>query len=306
MQTKDRSRYKFYFDWTDDSSGIFYSIKNIIFSKQTQYQYIEVAELGNIGLCLIIDGKIQISEVDEFIYHEVLVHIPLITFGEPRSVLVIGGGDGCTIREVFKYKTVKRCVMVDIDKDVVEISKEYFAKINRSSFFDPRLELVIEDGRKFLEGTREKFDVIIIDTVDPIEYGPSYMLFTKEFMETVKSKLTDNGIVSIQSNVLSPVETRFLVAMYKTLEKAGFNKVSSASAYVGSFMLNWAFVFGSKGRAPEDVSYDELKSKFSEIETKFLTPDMFKAVISKPKYLEDRLKSADDQIITDEKPLFVF
>lgn len=304
VQIKDRSRYKFYFDWTDESSGIFYVVKNTILARKTEYQFVEVAELGDIGLCLILDGKIQVAETDEFIYHEVLVHIPLITFGDPQSVLVIGGGDGCTIREVFKYKSVKRCVMVDIDKDVVEISKEYLGKINRSSFFDPRLELYFEDGRKFIERTRDKFDIIIIDTVDPLEYGPSYMLFTKEFMEVVYERLTENGIVSIQSNILSPSESRFLTAMYKTLEKI-FPKVSCASAFVPSFMLNWAFTFGSKCRSPEDISDQELKKRFSEIETEFLNPEMFKSVISKPEYLKKKLKESD-QIITDSNPMFVF
>lgn len=304
MEIKDRSRYKFYFDWTDDSSGIFYSVKNIMLSRKTRHQFVEIVELGNIGKCLIIDGKIQIAEADEFIYHEVLVHIPMITFGEPKSVLVIGGGDGCALREIFKYKSVRRCVLVDIDREVVEISKDYLLNINKSSFFDPRLEMVFEDGRKYLERTRERFDVIIIDTVDPIEHGPSYLIFTKEFMEVVSARLSDSGIVSIQSNVLSPVEMKFLVAMYKTLELC-FPKVSLASAYVSSFMLNWAFTFGSKGRAPEEVTQDELEMRFSDIETKFLTPHMFKAVLVKPKYLEEKLKESTETI-TDENPLFVF
>lgn len=304
MEAKDRSRYKFYFDWTDDGGGIFYSIKNVILSKKTDLQFVELLELGNLGLTLIIDGKIQIAEADEFVYHEVLVHIPMITFGNPEKVLVIGGGDGCAIREVFKYKSVKRCVLVDIDKEVVEISKEYLTKINKGSFFDPRLELVFEDGRKFVENTKEKFDVIIIDTVDPLEYGPSYMLFTKEFMEILKDRLSEKGIVSIQSNVLSPTEMRFLLAMYKTLEKV-FPKVSCASAHVSSFMLNWAFTFGSKGRAPEEVPEKELEEKLSQIETRYLTPTVFRASLAKPKYFEEKLKTFEE-IITDEKPIFVF
>lgn len=304
MMAKDRSTYKFYFDWTDDSSGIFLAVKNIILSRKTQYQFVELMELGNMGLCLVIDGKIQIAEADEFVYHEVLVHLPMIAFGEPKSVLVIGGGDGCAIREIFKYESVRRCVLVDIDKDVVEISKEYLGRINRSSFFDPRLEVVIEDGRKYIERTDELFDVIIIDTVDPIEYGPSYMLFSKEFMETVGRRLTGGGIVAVQSNVLNPINSRFLVAMYKTLEKC-FPRVSCASVYVSSFMLNWAFTFGSKGRVPDDVGYEEICQKLSRVETRFLTPEMFRAVLARPKYLEEKLKSSDE-IITDDKPVFVF
>lgn len=297
------TKYKFYFDLTDDSSGIYISIKRILASKQTDYQFVELIEFEDIGLSLVIDGKIQVAELDEFVYHEVLVHIPMITFDEPEKVLVVGGGDGCAIREVFKWGSVKRCVLVDIDREVVEISKEYLSHMNEGSFFDPRLEVIFDDGRRYIENTKEKFDVIIIDTVDPLEYGPSYLLFTKEFMSTVKDRLTDNGIVSIQSNTIFPGGSQFLLAMYKTLEKV-FPKVSFASAYVKSFFLNWAFTFGCKGRSPEEVSQEELERVFSKIKTRYLTPEMFKASISKPKYFIEDLKKFD-KIIEDKNPVFV-
>ena len=300
---QERTRYKFYFDWTDKTSGIFLGIKEIIASKQTDYQFVEIIDFEDVGFSLVIDGKIQVAEVDEFVYHEVLVHIPMVTFGEPQKVLVIGGGDGCALREIFKWKSVRRCVLVDLDREVVEMAKEYLSRMNESSFFDPRLELVFDDGRKYLENSNEKFDVIIIDTVDPLEYGPAYLLFTKEFMEVVKDKLSDGGIVSIQSNAVFPGGSQFLLAMYKTLERV-FPKVSFASAYVKSFFLNWAFTFGCKDRAPEDLTREEIAGKISQIKTRYLTEDVFIASLAKPKYFMEDLKRFN-QIITDDNPVFV-
>ncbi len=296
-------RSKFYFDWTDRSSGIFFGIKNVIASKQTPYQLVEIIELEEVGLSLIIDGKIQIAELDEFIYHEVIVHIPFMAFGDPEKVLVVGGGDGCAIREALKWKSVKKCVLVDIDREVVEMSREFLNHINRGAFFDPRVMIFYDDGRNFVENTNEKFDVIIIDTVDPLEFGPSYMLFTKEFLESVKEKLSDGGVVAIQSNTIFPGGSRFLHAMYRTLELV-FPKISLASAYLKSFMLKWAFTIGCKGRAPEEVPDNELKEKLARIETRYLTPEVFRASLAKPKYfLEDIEKFKG--IITDDKPIFV-
>ena len=295
---------KFYFDWTDKSSGFFYSIKEAILSKKTEFQQIDLVVLEEVGLTLILDGKVQIAELDEFIYHETLVHIPAIAVGDPESILIIGGGDGCALREALKYKSVKRCVLVDIDREVVEISKEYLNHINKGSFFDPRVEIFYEDGRKFIENTNERFDIIIIDTVDPLEYGPSYLLFTREFMTCVKQRLTERGIVAIQSNTIFPGGSKFLLAMYKTLETV-FPKVSFAWTYLKSFMLSWAFTFGCLKRKPEDVPDEEIEKVLSQIETRFLTPQVYKACIAKPKFFIEDLKNFD-QIITDEKPLFVY
>ncbi len=304
MRKSEPMRCKFYFDWTDKSSGFFYSIKEVILSKKTEYQQIDLVVLEEVGLALILDGKVQIAELDEFLYHEPLVHIPLITCGSPETVLILGGGDGCALREVLKYKSVKRCVLVDIDREVVEISKEYLNHINKGSFFDPRVEVFFEDGRKFIENSHEKFDVIIIDTVDPLEYGPSYLLFTKQFMLEVKNRLTERGVVAIQSNTIFPGGSKFLLAMYKTLEKV-FPKVSFAWTYLKSFMLSWAFTFGCVSRKPEEVPNEEVEKVLSQIETRFLTPEVYRACISKPKFFVEDLKNFD-QIITDEKPLFVY
>ncbi len=302
VKKPELQKYKFYFDWTDNSSGIFYTIEEIIASRKTKFQQVDILKLGEIGLSLVIDGKIQIAELDEFVYHEVIVHIPAITFGNPERFLIIGGGDGCALREALKYKSVKEVTLVDIDREVVEMCKEYLSHINMGAFFDPRSRVLYEDGRKFIETTNEKFDIIIMDTVDPLEFGPAYMLFTKEFMEKIKDRLTENGIVIIQSNTIYPGGSRFLHAMYRTIE-ATFPKVSFASAYLRSFMLNWAFIIGSKRRIPEELSYDEIKASLSTIETKYLTPDIFKACIAKPKFfIEDIRKS--NEIITDKSPIF--
>ena len=299
-----QDKYKYYFDWTNPNGGIFIAIEEILVSRRTQYQFVEVIRFGEFGLSLVIDGKIQVAEADEFVYHETLVHIPAIAVGNPENVLVIGGGDGCTIREVFKHKSVKRCVMVDIDPEVIEICKEYLAPLNKGSFYDPRLELIFDDGRRYLERTDEKFDLIILDSVDPIENSPSYLLFTKEFMEVAKEHLTPRGIIAVQSNFIAPSGAEFIYAMYKTLEQV-FPKVSFASAFVNSFSLQWAFTFGCLGRTPDEVSVEEAEKVLSQLpDLKYLDGEMYKASLARPKFFKERLKNYK-RIITDKEPMFV-
>jgi len=158
-----------------------FRIREEIYSGKTQFQSVEVIESGGLGRCLILDGKIQSSEWDEFIYHEALVHPPMIAHPHPEKVFIAGGGEGATLREVLAHSSVKRVVMVDIDEEVIDISRRFLPSWHQGSFEDSRLELRFVDAIKYLEecvDKGEKFDVVILDLPEPIEEGSAYLLHT--------------------------------------------------------------------------------------------------------------------------------
>ena len=173
--------------WLKDSINENYiqlhRLDEVLYSGQTKYQSVRIVRSNNFGLCLVLDGKIQSSEADEFIYHEALVHPAMLTHPGPTSVFIAGGGEGATLREVLAHNTVKRAVMVDIDEEVIALSRHYLPDHSRGAFDDPRTELYHTDARKYQEKTEDRYDVIIIDLPDPIEEGPAYLLYTREFYQ---------------------------------------------------------------------------------------------------------------------------
>lgn len=164
-----------------------YKLKTILSSCQSKFQTVDVVDLDCFGRSLVIDGLIQSCQVDEFVYHESLVHPALLAHPCPKSVYIGGGGEGSTAREVLRHSTVERCVMVDIDEDVVRFCREHLPE-NSAAFSDPRLELIIDDAKAVLEKSG-RFDVIIMDLDDPLEGGPCYQLYTTEFYQMIKAKL---------------------------------------------------------------------------------------------------------------------
>lgn len=238
--------------------NVTYGIKEIFGSTTSEFQKVDFVELETFGKTLVIDGLIQSTQCDEFVYHECLVHPAMLLHPNPKRVYIGGGGEGSTAREVLRHTSVESCVMVDIDPEVVRFCKEHL-KENEEAFNDPRLTLHILDAKKVLEDTAEPFDVIIMDLDDPLEGGPCYQLYTKEFYTMVKSKLTPNGIFVTQSgqagikqhvDVWSPI--------HNTL-KTVFPKVCAYNQHVYSFFDEWGWNIafpssaGTVAMSPEDV-----------------------------------------------------
>ena len=165
-------------------------IEEVLYRGKTRFQFAEIIRSGSFGKLLVLDGKIQSSEADEFIYHEALVQPAMLTHPHPRTVFIAGGGEGAVLREVLAHKTVKRAVMVDIDEEVVALCQKYLPNYSQGAFQDKRTELVHTDAREYLAKSRELFDIIIIDLPDPIEEGPAYRLYTREFYQLVRDRLT--------------------------------------------------------------------------------------------------------------------
>ncbi len=218
-----------------------FAVEKIIFSGQTQFQDVAIFETYEYGEMLAIDGLVQSAEEDEYIYHESLVHPALVAHPAPRKVLVIGGGEGATIREVLRHPTVERLVMVDIDRELVELCKEHLDDWHHDSFDDPRVELVFTDGKEFVAKSQDRFDSIIIDLTDTLDEGPALTLYTESFYRMVKERLTESGLLVVQAMELTGLDHADHLTVRRAVRRM-FRHANSYIAFVPSFWSTWGFV----------------------------------------------------------------
>ncbi len=286
-----------------------FTIKDRIFSARTKYQSVEIIDTFTFGRCLILDDKIQSSELDEFIYHEALVHPAMIMHAQPHNVFIAGGGEGAVLREVLKYTSVDKVTMVDIDGEVVKISDEFLPSWHRNAFRDPRVKLVIADARQYLVETNERFDVIIGDLSDPVSEGPSRFLFTTEFYHIVRDRLTASGIVAIQAEASTLTYLSPFLAISNTLG-AVFPQVYPYCADIPSFGSTWGFALGfqSNGLNPLGIPTDEIDRRILARTSggmRFYDGCTHRGLFSLPKYLRQKIKESNTPI-TDDCPLAIW
>ena len=282
-------------------------IRQIYYSGRTHFQDVVVMEGEAFGRSLVLDGKTQSTEVDEFAYHEGLVHPSMIAHREPRSVFVAGGGEGATIREVLKHSTVERVVMVDIDRKVVELCREHLPKHHGNSFDNPRVELIHDDCLAYLEKNEESFDVFIIDVPDPLEAGPAYLLYTQEFYALLRDHLRPKGLMVAQSGPTGPsFYEQCFSAVAKTVSSV-FPVVALSETFVPSFGSTWGFVIGSLGPDPAAIPAEEADRRIAgrvRGELRYFDGTTLKGMVSVPKYLRASV-ATEQRIITRNNPLFV-
>lgn len=221
-----------------------HGVTRVLAYRRTRFQEMYIVETGAYGKALVLDGKWQSCTGDEFLYHEPLVHPAMLLHGSPRSVLILGGGEGATAREVLRWKTVERAAMVDIDGEVVEACREHLAEMHQNAFDDPRLEVVIDDALNVLDTTTQTWDVIISDLSDPIEHGPSFKLFTKEYFEKAKGVLAPDGVFVLQAGPVSPAELTLHSRLVRTMRTV-FDHVQSYATYVPTYAAPWGFALGT-------------------------------------------------------------
>lgn len=229
-----------------DHYSMKYKVNNVLFSGKSPFQTVDIVETELLGKMLLNDGLVMVTERDEFIYHDMIAHVPLFTHPKPKKVLVIGGGDGGTAREVLRHDCVDRCVMVEIDKMVVDACKEFIAQTS-SALNDKRLELVIGDGIKYVEETKEKFDVILVDSTDPI--GPAEPLFNISFYKSIEKCLSDDGIVVSQGEspfYFAEMQQKLLRIKNEVFPISTIYNFSNLT-YPGGL---WSFTVGSKKYHP--------------------------------------------------------
>lgn len=296
-----------FFDNLSPEEGHIHGINKVLYTGETQFQSMQILDTGSYGKCLILDSKMQSSEVDEFIYHEALVHPAMLTHPKPESVFIVGGGEGATLREVLRHKTVKRAVMVDIDKEVVDWCRELLPEYHQGAFDDPRTELQYMDARKYLEESDEKFDVIIIDISEPVEEGPAYLLFTQEFYNIVTEKLTESGIITQQTGTIAPNALLNYTAVNNTLSTV-FPVVSPYYATIPSFGLPWGFTLASKDIDPFSLPAEEIDKRIEKrVKGKldFYDGIAHHGVFRIPKYLREANRK-QKRVIRDTEPLFTY
>ncbi len=258
-------------------------LRNIIVSTRSKYQSIDIVELEEYGKALVLDNLVQSTEIDEHIYHECLVHPVMITHPNPKKVLVIGGGEGATVREVLKHP-VEKVIMVDIDEDVVKLSKQYLKSMSEKVFTDKRVEVIIMDGKEYIEKTNEQFDIIILDLTDPYASEIAYELYTEKFYGKVKEKLVSDGMIVTQAGSSFYYEEVYDKVLNSV--KSTFPIIKEYNVWIPSFGYACNFIIGSLKYDPEKLSINEIEKRISErkIYTKFYSAKAHIALFNLPIY----------------------
>jgi spermidine synthase len=299
--------YKWFFETTTAFEGHMHAIARTLVEAQTKFQHVEILQTAAYGKTLVLDGRIQSSQVDEFIYHEALVHPGMLTTeAAPRSALVIGGGEGATLREILRYPSVTRAVMVDIDQEVVELCKTHLPEMHRGAFDDPRTDVRHEDARAYLEHTKDRFDLITVDLVEPLEDGPARMLFTKEFYTLIRDRLTPGGTMTMQAGMTKLGELAFHSAIHRTLREV-FPVVAAYQSFVSCFGTPWGFIVASKKIDPVRLTVsavDKLVAERVKGTLEYWDGVTHQHAFSLPKFIRKAI-AKQTRIVTDAKPLIL-
>ncbi len=281
-------------------------IKKTLVQTQTQFQSAILADSHSFGRCLVLDGEMQSAQLDEFIYHECLVQPAMVIHPKPQDLLILGGGEGATVREILYHPGVKRVTMVDIDGEVVDFCKEYLTEWHRGKLSHPKTRLIIGDAREFVLNTEEKFDVIISDLPTPIEGGPAYQLYTVEFYKKILARLRPGGIFIAQAGSGSLVQIHFHSVLFNTLRKI-FKVVRPFYAFVPSFDVPWAFLMCTQKADPMAFTAKTVDKRLGTIcrKLRFYDGIAHEGLFRVPKYLRTALNK-EKQVITEKKPVFFF
>lgn len=280
-----------------------HGVTKVLAYQKTAFQEMYIVETGAYGKALVLDGKWQSSTGDEFLYHEALVQPALLCHQSPRKVLILGGGEGATAREVLRWKTVEKVVMVDIDADVVAACREHLSEMHQQSFDDPRFELSIGDALVFLDETTEQWDIVISDLSDPIEEGPSFPLFTQEYFQKIRRVLATDGFFVVQAGPVAPGELSLHTRLVNTVGTV-FPHVQSYNSYVPTYAAPWGFALASAKAIPTRPDPDAVDRLLSEKTTgglRFLDGAVLLGLMQMPVYVRDAI-AAETQVYTLKQP----
>lgn len=276
-----------YNEFYNARTGLSVGINKLLFSEETPYQKVEIFETDTWGNMMVIDGMVMLSEKDEFVYHEMLSHVGMFSHSSPKRVLIIGGGDGGTAREVLRHPSVEQVDMVEIDETVVRASKQFLPEVG--DWDNPKLNVLLEDGIKFVNGIEEPYHVIIIDGSDPV--GPAEGLYEEEFIQACYNGLTDDGVLVAQT------ESPWIADYHSSMEKV-FSALESIYeislmylAYIPLYPAGmWSFSFASKGTDPlSEETLDRVESGLQQFgrELKYYNADIHKSCFALPNFVAD-------------------
>lgn len=276
-----------YNEFYNKRTGLTVGINKLLFSEETPYQTVEVYETDTWGNLMTIDGMVMLSEKDEFVYHEMLAHIGMFTHANPERVLIVGGGDGGTAREVMRHPSVKHVDMVEIDEAVVRASKKFLPEVG--DWDNPKLNVLFEDGIAFVKEIQDPYDVIIIDGSDPV--GPAEGLFENEFMQACYEGLADDGVLTAQTE--SPWVPEYHKSMNKVFTALDdIYKVSKMYlAFIPLYPAGmWSFSFASKGADPlSDATKQRVENGLKQLEgeMKYYNADVHSGCFALPNFVVD-------------------
>ncbi|MDZ4339335.1 MAG: polyamine aminopropyltransferase [candidate division NC10 bacterium] len=264
-----------------DDLGLSVRVRETLLVEQTPFQRLAVFDTVQYGRMLVLDGAIQTTDRDEFIYHEMITHVPLTTHPRPREVLVIGGGDGGTVREVLRHAAVTRVRLVEIDGHVVAAARRFFPGLSRA-LDDARADVVIGDGAAHVRGARGAYDVILVDSTDPV--GPAVQLFQADFYRAVSDALTPDGLFVAQCK--SPYLDRGLIREVLDAVRSLFPIACLYTAVIPTYPSGfWSFVLGSKVHHP--LRFDEDRAE--QLKTRYYSPDIHRAAFVLPRQIGEEL-----------------
>ena len=276
-----------YTEMSEEGMGISVKVNSTIYHDESDFQTIDIIETPALGKMLILDGLVMTSDRDEFFYHEMIAHVPMNSHPCPKNVLVIGGGDGGTVREVLRHSCVEKVVLCEIDGLVVDACKKYLPNI-AGKLDDARVDVQIRDGVEFMQGKKDEFDIILIDSTDPL--GPGVGLFTEEFYTNVKNALKKGGIVVAQSE--SPFadqkEMKLMYALLKKVFPIVRPYVGPMPTYPGGY---WSWAFCSVDVEPLSFIDEKRVEEISQ-DSKLYNKDIHRSVFALPNFVKKLVSEA--------------
>jgi spermidine synthase len=269
-----------------------YEAERILYEMQTEHQHLVLFEHKFFGKMLMLDGATQVTSRDEFIYHEMMTHVPIFAHGHAKEVLIVGGGDCGIAEEVLKHKSVERLTQVEIDASVVAFSKEHFPEFTKPVLADGRFDLVIDDGMKYVAKTDRRFDVIIIDSTDP--QGPGKVLFSRKFYAACRRALHKGGVMVTQNGVplFQTRELKSGIRKFRALFADGSCYIAAIPTYIGGHMaMGWATDNTKLRRVPVATVAARYK-KAGRFPTRYWTPEVHVAAFALPRFIAEVVAKA--------------
>jgi spermidine synthase len=264
-----------------------FRVTRLVHTEQTPYQHLEIYDSAIFGRMLVLDGAVQTTEREEFVYHEMLAHPALCTHPAPKRVLIIGGGDGGALEEALKHP-LEAATLVEIDEAVVRTSREYLSGVAGRAFEDSRAKLVIGDGIAYAGETSERFDVVMVDSTDP--QGPAVGLFAPEFYGTIGRRLTPGGLLVVQSG--SAIYQGDLIRSVRRTLRPFFPVVRTYVAAVVEYPGTlWSFTVGSLGPDPLAVTAETIAKRTEGFKLRYYTPVVHRAAFDAPPFLREATES---------------
>lgn len=296
----------YYLEQVTPYEAIYRRMEKVLAAGRTRFQDYFIFQTGAFGKVLVLDKDVQSTERDEYIYHETLVQPAMLAHPNPRSVFIVGGGEGATLREVLRHPTVEKAVMCDIDDELVEMARRLLPEWHQGAFDDSRARIVTKDARGWLENHPDTYDVIIVDLNDPVgQDNPARMLFTVEFYELLKRRLNPGGLMAMQAGMILLTHHKMHPVVHNTVKQV-FRHTRSYRNYIPGFMLNFGFIVASDAVDITGLSEGILESRIVErgLALRHLDAAFTEAMFVLPKDLKEAI-AVEKMVSRDSQPFWL-